>query len=106
MATKKQIAKKAEAAPVVKSTKILGPRVTEKAAYATEKNVFVFNVALDANKIEIKKAIKDEYKVVPTSVNVVVSKPRAKVFRGKLGTKKAFKKAYITLKKGDTIELN
>ncbi|MDB4984812.1 MAG: ribosomal protein [Patescibacteria group bacterium] len=94
------------ATPVVKSTKILGPRVTEKAAYATEKNVYVFNVTLDANKIEIKKAIKDAYKVMPIAVNIVISKPRAKMFRGKPGVKKGFKKAYVTLKKGDTIDLN
>ncbi len=108
MATKKQLAKKADekATPVVKSSKILGPRVTEKAAYATEKNVFVFNVAMTANKIEIKKAIKDAYKVTPTDVNIVVMKPRSVVFRGKPGTQKAFKKAYVTLKKGDTIDLN
>jgi len=113
MATKKQLAKKADeksSTPFAKSfggsQKILGPRVTEKAAYATEKNVYVFNVAMDANKIEIKKAIKDAYKVTPTDVNIVVSKPRAVVFRGKPGNQKAFKKAYVTLKKGDTIDLN
>lgn len=92
-------------APVVAS-KILGPRITEKAAYASEKNVFVFNVAMNANKIEIKKAIKDAYKVTPTAVNIVVSKPQAVVFRGRPGTKQSFKKAYVTLKKGDTIDLN
>lgn len=87
-------------------TTILGPRITEKAAYATEKNVYVFNVALDANKIQIKQAIKEAYKVTPVKITTVVSKPQVVVFRGKLGKKSGFKKAYVYLKKGDTIDLN
>jgi len=89
-----------------KSTVILGPRITEKAAYATEKNVYVFNVAADANKIQIKQAIKDTYKVTPIAVNIVVAKPRKVIFRGRIGAQSGFKKAYVSLKKGDTIELN
>lgn len=102
----KKTTKKEEEKTSVISGKILGPRITEKAAYASEKNVFVFNVAMNANKIEIKKAIKDAYKVTPAAVNIVVSKPQAVVFRGKPGNKQAFKKAYVTLKKGDTINLS
>jgi large subunit ribosomal protein L23 len=107
MATKK-VSKKEEVkeVSVPKSAFVLGPRITEKAAYATEKNVYVFNVAIDANKIQIKKAIKDLYKVAPTKIAIVVNKPKTVVFRGRLGKKSGFKKAYITLKKGDTIDLN
>ncbi len=107
MATKKATKKDvAEAkAPVVASV-IIGPRVTEKAAYATEKNVYVFNVERSANKIQIRKAIKDAYKVTPVKIAVVVSKPKTKVFRGNLGTQSGSKKAYVYLKKGDTIDLN
>lgn len=100
----KKIAKTEEAAP--KSSVIIGPRVTEKAAYATEKGAYVFNVSPDANKIQIKKAISDMYKVTAVAVNIVVAKPRATVFRGKRGTQSAYKKAYVTLKKGDVIEIN
>jgi len=99
-------AKEIKGAEVVKSSTILGPRITEKAAYASENNVFVFNVAPDANKIQIKKAIKDMYKVSPTKIAIVVNKPKTVVFRGRLGKQSGFKKAYVTLKKGDTIELN
>jgi large subunit ribosomal protein L23 len=107
MATKKVSKKeKVEEVSAPKSPTILGPRVTEKAAYATEKNVYVFNVAMDANKIQIKQAIKDAYKVVPTKIAIVVNKPKTVVFRGRLGKQSGFKKAYVTLKKGDTIELN
>ncbi len=102
----KKTVKKEEASVVAKSTTILGPRITEKAAYASENNVFVFNVAKDANKIQIRKAIKDMYKVSPTKIAIVVNKPKTVVFRGRLGKKSGFKKAYVTLKKGDTIELN
>ena len=105
MATKK-VAKTEDKAAAKTSPFIIGPRITEKAAYATEKNVYVFNVAMTANKIQIKQAIKELYKVTPTAVNIAVSKPRATLFRGRPGTQSAFKKAYITLKKGDTIELN
>lgn len=106
MATKKAVAQKTDDKAVKTSPHIIGPRVTEKAAYATEKNVYVFNVAKNANKTEIKKAIKSMYNVAPIAVNVVVSKPKSKNFRGTKGTQKGFKKAYVTLKKGDTIEIN
>lgn len=102
----KKVTKTEDKAATVTSPFIIGPRVTEKAAYATEKGQYVFNVAMDANKIQIKKAIKDVYKVTPVAVNIVVAKPQAVVFRGKRGTAKAYKKAYVTLKKGDVIEIN
>lgn len=107
MATKKVTKKeKVEDVSIPQSSTILGPRVTEKAAYASENNVFVFNVAMDANKIQIKQAIKEMYKVVPMKVAIVVNKPKVVVFRGRLGKQSGFKKAYVTLKKGDTIDLN
>ena len=106
MATKKVEKKEVKEVSTPKSTTVLGPRITEKAAYATEKNVYVFNVATDANKIQIKQAIKDMYKVAPTKIAIVVSKPKTVVFRGRLGKQSGFKKAYVTLKKGDTIDLN
>ena len=105
MATKKVTKTEDKAAPKT-SPFIIGPRITEKAAYATEKNVYAFNVAMTANKIQIKQAIKELYKVTPTAVNIVVAKPLKVMFRGRPGTQSAFKKAYVSLKKGDTIELN
>lgn len=106
MATKKAAKNEAVAeSKPVSNGKVLGPRITEKAAYSAEKNVYVFNVATDANKIQIKQAIKDLYKVVPTKIAIVVSKPKAVTFRGNKGMQKASKKAYVYLKKGDTIEV-
>lgn len=104
MATKKTV-KNQEVSKAVISSVITGPRITEKAAYASEKNVYTFNVTTGANKIQIRKAIKDQFKVTPVKIAVVVSKPKAVVFRGNRGTQGISKKAYVYLKKGDTIDL-
>jgi large subunit ribosomal protein L23 len=84
---------------------IISPRITEKAAMISSGNVFTFNIAVDANKIQVKKAIIEKYGVTPISVNVVNQKPRKEVKRGRKAHKKGTKKAMVTLKKGDTIEL-
>ena len=84
---------------------ILLPRVTEKAAYAGENRTYTFNVARDANKISIKRAIKAMYGIDPVSVNTIVSKSQNVFVRGRNGKSKLTKKAMITLKKGDSIEL-
>jgi large subunit ribosomal protein L23 len=84
---------------------IIGPRITEKAAYLAEKNAYVFNVATGANKIQIARAIKTMYKVDPIKVTVSVKKPVAKTFRGSAGTTKKEKKATVFLPKGQKIEL-
>jgi large subunit ribosomal protein L23 len=107
MATKKTT-KKADVSPETKpvsASVIIGPHITEKAAYAAEKNVYVFDVTTDANKIQIAQAIKAQYKVTPTKVAIVVSKPKSVTFRGKAGKQSGSKKAYVYLKKGDTIEI-
>jgi len=84
---------------------ILGPRVTEKAAYQAEHNAYVFDVAVHANKIQIKRAIKTLYKVDPIKVTVSVKKPQAKTVRGITGKTKTTKKATVFLPKGQKIEL-
>jgi len=71
----------------------------------SENNVFTFNVATRANKIQIKKAITEKYGVTPISVNIVNQKARKEMRRGRKVHKKGTKKAMVTLKKGDTIEL-
>jgi large subunit ribosomal protein L23 len=111
MATKKLTTKKTEKTEekaVVKSSVILGARITEKAANLAEKNGYTFNVAPNANKSEIKKAIKAMYKVTPIAIRTVtmskkVTTPRGR--RGRMGTTGGGKKAYVYLKKGDTIEV-
>lgn len=84
-----------------------GQRITEKAAYATEQGMYVFEVAPDATKRDVCAVIKAVYHVTPRKVNMVVKQPRAFVARsrGRSGTKSGLKKAYVFLKKGDKIDL-
>jgi len=84
---------------------LLDPRITEKSAMISSNNVFTFDVAVKANKIQIKNAIIKKYKVTPISVNVINQKPRKAIKRGRKVHMKGTKKAMVTLKKGDTIEL-
>ncbi|MFT6361527.1 MAG: large subunit ribosomal protein L23 [Candidatus Paceibacteria bacterium] len=84
---------------------LLEPRITEKSAMISSDNVFTFDVAVKANKVLIKNAIIEKYKVTPISVNVINQKPRKAIKRGRKVHQKGTKKAMVTLKKGDTIEL-
>lgn len=80
------------------------PRVTEKASMSAESNVFAFEVATSANKKTIAAAIKDMFNVTPVKV-AIVPIPKKQVFvRNKKGITGGGKKAYVYLKKGDTIE--
>ena len=83
---------------------IIAPVITEKAAYATEKNVYTFKVNKDANKIEIKKAIEEAFKVTVLSVNTLITKSKDKRVGKYTGKTKTYKKAIVTLKDGDKIE--
>jgi large subunit ribosomal protein L23 len=83
---------------------ILGPRITEKSALSAERNkIYTFNVAREANKNEIKKAIKMLYGVTPLRVGITQITKKVVLRGGILGTKQGGKKAIVHLKKGDTI---
>lgn len=102
------MAKKKETveAKAEKKAILLAPRITEKAAIASEsKGVYVFNVAKDATKTTIARAIKTEHKVTPVKVAIVNLPARRVVFRGRRGVQGGSKKAYVYLKKGDKISL-
>ncbi len=104
------MAKKSEKAEVKKLPAelegvIIGPRITEKAAYSAEKNAYVFNVHMKANKIQIARAIAALYNVHPVKVAVSIKKPELIVARGRFGMTKASKKATVYLPKGETIEI-
>ncbi|MCA9367482.1 50S ribosomal protein L23 [Candidatus Kaiserbacteria bacterium] len=89
------------------SAVIVGPRITEKAVKQSEQNVYTFNVRRDATKFQVRDAITAIYKVTPVKVNIVNKAP-AKRMVGMRGTKKHVagnKKAYVYLRKGDTINL-
>ncbi len=82
---------------------IRSPRVTEKATLMAENAVYVFNVAPNATKPEIKKAVEALYKVKPTRIHVANVLSKAVFKGGKKGVKSGGKKAYVYLKKGDKI---
>ena len=85
--------------------KILFPVVTEKSTNLSEQNKIIFRVPKKANKKNLKKNIEKIFKVNVTKINIINKKSRSKVTRGKKVKVKGFKKAIITLKKGQNIDL-
>jgi large subunit ribosomal protein L23 len=81
------------------------PIITEKATMASENNAVVFEVAIDANKPQIKEAIESLFNVKVKAVNTTITKGKVKRFRGQLGKRKDVKKAYVTLEEGNTIDV-
>ncbi len=75
------------------------PRVTEKAAMASEKNVYVFEISKTANKSEVKKEIERIYSTKVDKVNIAKTAEKKTFIRGKKGTKAGIKKAYVYLAK-------
>lgn len=89
------------------SSVILIPRVTEKAMKQSEKNVYVFKVAANATKTDVSLAVKQHFGVTPVKVNIVNKTPRQYKHAGtrRLRTERGMRKAYVYLKKGDSISL-
>ena len=85
--------------------KILSPMVTEKSTNLSEQNKIVFKVPTGANKINLKKNIEKIFKVNVTKINIINKQNRVKLARGKKVRVSGFKKAIITLKKGQSIDL-
>ena len=85
--------------------KILFPLVTEKSTNLSELNKIVFKVPSSANKQNLKKNIEKIFKVNVTKINIINKQNRTKVTRGKKVKISGFKKAIITLKKGQSIDL-
>ena len=85
--------------------KIISPIVTEKSTNLSEQNKIVFKVPLKANKKNLKTSIEKIFKVSVTKVNIINKKNRIKTTRGKKIKIKGYKKAIITLKKGQNIDL-
>ena len=85
--------------------KIISPFITEKSTNLSELNKIVFKVPSAANKENLKKNIEKIFKVNVTKINIINKKNRTKVTRGKKVKVSGFKKAIITLKKGQSIDL-
>ena len=84
---------------------IFSPSITEKATYLSEQNKIVFKVNKYANKNSIKKSIEKIFKVNVIKINTINLKGKTKMVRGKKVKKANFRKAIITLKKGQSIDL-
>jgi len=85
--------------------KIISPIVTEKSTNLSELNKVVFKVPDRANKKNLKKNIEKIFKVSVTKINIIKKQKRTKVTRGKKVKISGYKKAIITLKKGQSIDL-
>ena len=84
---------------------LIKPHISEKAAMLGEKNVYVFDVPLRANKVEIKKAVEAIYGVSVIGIRTQRGIGKA-VKRGRIaGRRSAWKKALVQLKKGQTLNL-
>lgn len=84
---------------------LLAPHVTEKGAIAAESsNQYVFQVIPDATKPEIKQAVETLFEVEVDNVTVLNSKGKTKRFGAGVGRRKDWKKAYVRLKEGQTID--
>ncbi|MFZ5648759.1 MAG: 50S ribosomal protein L23 [Bacillota bacterium] len=76
------------------------PLITEKSMDLVAENKYTFIVAPDSNKIEIKKAVEELFKVKVDKVHTIRYKGRVKRVRGRLGRTSGYKKAIVTLKEG------
>ena len=85
---------------------IRSPIITEKATILSEQNKTVFKVHNNANKKNIKKNIEKLFKVNVVKINIINSKSKQKIKQGKKSIKSGYKKAIITLKKGQSIDLS
>ena len=85
--------------------KILSPIVTEKSTNLSEQNKIVFKIPTKANKKTVKNNIEKIFKVNVTKINIINKQNRTKLTRGKKVKVSGYKKAIITLKKGQSIDL-
>ena len=85
--------------------RITSPLITEKTTMLSEQNKVVFRVPLDATKPQIKEAVEALFNVNVLSVNTMVNKGKTKQFRGRPGKRSDVKKAIVTLKDGQSIDV-
>ena len=86
-------------------TIILSPVITEKATLGSEFGQVQFKVAIDANKLEIKRAVEELFDVKVKAVNTIKVKGKTKLFRGRVGRRSDYKKAIVSLEDGHSIDV-
>ena len=84
---------------------LIAPVITEKSTLLSEQNKVVFKTPLNATKDEIKEAVEALFKVNVVKVNTIVLKGKNKVFKGRPGKRSDVKKAIVTLKDGQSIDV-
>jgi len=85
---------------------IISPNITEKATSLSEYNKIVFKVHKGASKISIKRSIEKIFKVNVIKINTINSHGKTKIIKNKKSFKPGYKKAIVTLKKGQSIDLS
>jgi len=85
---------------------VRNPVITEKATMLSEKNQFVFRVAIAATKPEIKASVEGLFGVTVLAVNTLVQKGKTKRFKGRPGVRSDIKKAYVQLAEGQSIDMS
>ena len=84
---------------------IISPTITEKATSLSEFNKIVFKVHKGASKNSIKRSIEKIFKVNVIKINTINLKGKTKLVKGKKSSRPGYKKAIVTLKKGQSIDL-
>jgi large subunit ribosomal protein L23 len=84
---------------------IRSPVITEKATNASEHNQVIFRVPLTATKHEVKAAVEGLFRVNVTAVNTIRMMGKTKRFRGRPGRRSDYKKAIVTLREGQRIDV-
>ena len=85
--------------------KIISPHITEKSTNLSEQNKIIFKVPNKANKKNLKKSIEKIFKVNVTKINIINKRSKIKISRGRKIKISGFKKAIVTIKKGQNIDL-
>lgn len=84
---------------------IIAPVVTEKSSNNATKGIYTFKVDKKATKTQIKKTIEEHFNVHVESINTLLTKPKKRRVGKYAGKTKVYKKAIVTLKNGETIEI-
>jgi len=112
--TKKTVAKKTETKVEKKAVRmiskkatstIISPIVSEKTAQLSDANILTFKVAPGANRIEVRNAFRELYKVTPIRVNMINVRGKAVTFGRMSGKRQDYKKALISLAKGTKVDI-
>lgn len=102
---KKEVKQKVKSVPEALGYIILYPLVTEKAAVLAAQGIYVFVLSTRANRIQVRDAVKAMYGITPVNVNIQNIRGKKVRFGRHRGQRNSWKKAFVTLPKGETIDV-